>query len=437
MYTASEAALTLSAAPVRGGSSLRFGRVDSAVPVNQEVRIRMTSDEGNQYQVFQAMIEPLTNERGERLHPAALQTYSITGSNSLGTLYLQQLSSMKQVDDLLYTSNRTGQSDLLTMVYTLDSSRVNASGRFSGKILYTLRSISGSSQKQIYLDVFLEVSEDFKVTTQGSSGKELVRIDAQGRGEKEGYFKISFSGNLGDELNIYQEIERLPANEFNEEIGRDVLQAVVVGPKDGAIKNPSPSPFSRRMLIYSSQEASDDFVVQFLLDSEAVAKQKAGDYRGQIKYVFERKGSLKTVLLNVVVTVEPVFEMVVNFPQGQPHFENILPNGPPQIKEAIVDVKTNLGRPYMIIQKFSSPLANEKGDLFKEEFFNIKVEKEKGEGKVAFEEFTKVPLEEKAIFQSNAKGDPCTVKVLYRLKPYPEMVAGNYMTSIVCSLGEI
>lgn len=434
----SEAVLDLTASPLRGGSSIRFGRVDSAQTANQEVRLRINTDQGVQYQVFQSMIEPLTSEKGEPLRASALKTYSITGSNSLGTLYLQQMGNMKNMDDLLYTSNATGQSDSFTMIYSVDPEQIDVSGRFSGKILYTLRPVSGGNQIQAYMDVFLEIPENFKVQTQASSGLDTVRLNPKGEAGFEGYFNISFSGNMGENLVISQDVDRLPTNELGEEISKNALQFFVSSAQEATIKYPSPADLAKHMTVYSSKNMSDTVTIHFALNKDVFSQQKAGSYGGQIKYLLEKQGVFKTVVLNLEVAIDPVFQLDVSFPDGrEPRFDDVLPNSPPQVKEAIVDVKTNLGKPYMVIQKIAAPLANIKGAIFKQESFDMKVESIDGQGKSTFNDFATVPQEEKAIFLSDAKGTPCKVKVLYRLKPYPEMEPGNYLTSIVYSLGEI
>jgi hypothetical protein len=191
------------------------------------------------------------------------------------------------------------------------------------------------------------------------------------------------------------------------------------------------------MLIYSSNRSSDELVVHFLLNDKALAQKKAAVYKGQIKYIFEKQDGFQTILLNVEIAIEPVFELKVSFPQGEPRFENLLPNTPPQVREALIEVKTNLGKPYMVVQKIAMPLANEKGAVFKKDFFEMKVENVEGLGKSHFSQFIPVSSEEQTIFLSGAKGDSCQAKVYYRLKPYPEMDPGNYLTSIMYSLGEM
>ncbi len=432
-----EARVSLSVQPAVGGTNLRFGKIDPLFEEHQEVRVRITSDEASQYQVFQSMIEPLTNERGQRLDVFALQTYSLPGSNSLGSLYLQQISPMRQVDDLVYSSTRTGQSDSFSLVYALDSSKINAFGRFSGKILYTVRPISEGVQQQVYLDVFVDILENFKIETRASSGKDLVRLTAGERADEEAYFEIAFSGNSGEAISIYEEIDRFPSNELNEEIDRNAFYSVVFGQENSVLSRGQIAPFSRGRSIYSSQKSSDNVMIYYELDKDVAEKQKAGTYRGQIKYIVERQSGTKIFFLNIEIIIDPVFEVQVQFPEGAPRFDNILPNSPPQIREAVVEVKTNLRKPYILIQKNLSPLANSQGVVFDHEFFDMKIEPLEGVGKNFLDDFKSVLPKEQSLFSSNAKGEPAKVRIFYRLRPYPGMEAGDYATSIVYSLGEM
>lgn len=429
-----EAAFNLSVSPIRGGNALRFGRIDTSIGISEEVRVRISSSQNQQYQVFQSIVNPLVNEKGEFLHPAAFKSYSISGSNSSGTLYFQQIDNIRQADQLIYTSSRTGESDMFTMAYTLDLSQVNASGRFHGKILYTLRSISGAAPQQVFLDVFLDIAEELSIQTRASSGRDTVRIDSR---NPSGYFHISFSGNLADEINIYQDIQQVPTDEAGLEIMRDLLEVFVAADDERAIRQPHLMPFGRKTLVYSSRKPEDEFVVYFDLNQEILNKQKAGVYKGVINYIFQKKGFTRTVSLSIIIEIDPVFQIIVSFPDGDPSFGSILPNHPPKIKQAVVEVRTNLNRPYSVNQNVVSSLANEKGDIFKKEFFDMKVEAEGCSARVRFDEFQSVPSDERAIFYSNAKGDPCTINIFYRLRPYLGMAPGDYAASIVFSLGEI
>ena len=51
-FADAEATLNISVAPLTGGNSLRFGRISSGDEISKEVRIRISSTDGRQYQVF-------------------------------------------------------------------------------------------------------------------------------------------------------------------------------------------------------------------------------------------------------------------------------------------------------------------------------------------------------------------------------------------------
>ena len=79
-----QASVHLSVNPVTGGTSLRFGRVGGDLDVNKEVRLRVSSDEGKQYQVYQRLVEPLVNDQGASLGVDAVSTYTLNNSNASG-----------------------------------------------------------------------------------------------------------------------------------------------------------------------------------------------------------------------------------------------------------------------------------------------------------------------------------------------------------------
>src|SRR5262245_21557605 len=111
-----QAALNLSANPVDGGNTLRLGRVDGALEVTKAIKLRISTDDGKQYQVFQRLENSLTNERQNILDSQAINSYAVSGSNASGTLYSQQNEPLRLTDQLLYTSSPDGQSDTLTIV---------------------------------------------------------------------------------------------------------------------------------------------------------------------------------------------------------------------------------------------------------------------------------------------------------------------------------
>jgi len=174
------------------------------------------------------------------------------------------------------------------------------------------------------------------------------------------------------------------------------------------------------------------------LNQEEIERQKSGTYKGQLKYVVvtDQKEQLFTIQLEV--EVEPVFSIEIDLPSGGLSFERLLPDSQPMVREVAVEVKTNLGRPYMVMQNVVSPLTNDKGDEMPDQYFTYKGELANNQnGKIFDTDYKQVPRGESLLFASDQMGAPSQFKVGYRLRPYLAMVPGSYTTSIRYSLGEL
>lgn len=433
-----EAALNLTVTPYEGGSSLRFGRVVASDVINKEVKIRITSTSGEQYQVYQRIIDPLVNERGIQLKRGVLSSYALRGSNASGTLYQEQAVELGFADQLLYTSSSTGESDSFRMVYTAIGNRLNSSGNFAGKIIYTLRPIGKGSQQTCILDVFLEASGELRVEVNGSWNKNSVRLSTAGDKDKEGSIKFSFEGNMGRKLNIYQEIFQLPENSLKEEIDQNSIKFFTSGGKKGELYYKSPIALKRkRVLVYSSSSGEDIFFVNFILDNKAVETQSAGKYRGTVTYLIEGFGVQQTISVNLEIEIMPVFKLEVEFSKGGLRFPGLAPKTGFQIREAQIKVKSNLKKPYIITHNMRSPLISQEGRKLAPGLFTMKTEfTDKKSGKIRFADFTPVPVGEVPLFFSDEKGSPVRFEIIYRVKTNLSVKPGDYSTTINYSLGE-
>jgi len=433
----SYAAFNISATPYEGGVSLRFGRVDASSLINKEVKIRVTSTEALQYQVFQRILEPFVNEKGQDLNMEAITSYTLVNSNSSGTLYQERPDILRYSDQLLYTSSSAGESDSFIVVYTIDGKKLDTPGRFMGKILYTLRPIGGGQEENVFLDVYIDASAQFQIDTVTSDRRRNeLSLSTRTQKEMQGYVKFSFKNNVG-KIKVYQIIDEFPCNEYSERIDSSSLRFFTSGGKNGELFYTSPVFLERKkLLIYTSTEAEDTFFVNFLMDRERIEEQKAGIYRGKVEYLIERADYSEVFPVNLRVEVTPIFKLETIYPAEGLQFKNLLPHTPPQTKEVSIIVKTNLARPYMVIQKLESPLTSEKGVEIPSQFFTMKEEIIEGEGEVKFPEFSPVPVGEIPVFFSDERGSPARIKIIYRLKPYSEIIAGNYNTMVSFSLGE-
>ena len=301
--------VSLSVNPVDGSSGLRFERVPVAGEANKkEIHIRVSSTNGNQYQVFQRILEPIANEKGEPINLQAIETQTLSNSNTSGTLYLQNSDHLSMGDQLLYSSSQNGASDSFMIGYALNKNLINASGNFRGRLVFTVRGMGNTSSDQVTVDVFLQAaSSALKVSVKGAHNPNRVTVHGADITERSADFvKFSFSGNLGQEVRIYQETETTPQNETDQELGADVLQIDPQGVSEGLrIQGPT-SLGTARTLIYSSNKEEDNFNFYFLINADQGAQQEAGTYKGRVKYVVETDQGKQEFPINIDCEILPV-----------------------------------------------------------------------------------------------------------------------------------
>jgi len=430
--------LALSVIPYEGGTDLRFERVESGLIDNKEVKLRITSTDSTQYQVFQRMIEPLTNERGVRLPEYAFEAYSVFGSNASGTLYQEDPLALGYADQLLYTSSAAGNSDTMSMIYRIRGDQLNASGNFFGKIIYTLQSIGGSNQATYIFNVYVSSSGEFKAELISSTGSDLLNLNSQTQADNQVFATISFDSNFSQDIRIYQEIISFPVNSEGKELSEDAVRFFVAPNAAGNVYHNTPTYLSRKQqLIYSSGQNNDSFNIYFNLDREILVNQSSGTYKSRIEYSIESQDAYKKLFLDLEVDVEPIFELEVKFPPEGVSFSGIKPNDQPQTKEVIVKVRTNLFRPYIVSQTVDHLLVDSKGEKLDPELFTVKTELIGAEiGEAGFNEFTTVSLGDSVLFFSDNKGVPTEFKVTYKMESNFGVVPGDYSTALSYSLGE-
>ncbi|MBF0532957.1 MAG: hypothetical protein HQL23_07680 [Candidatus Omnitrophica bacterium] len=430
------AELTLTAMPLNGGSTLRINRNDIAQQMNQEVRIRITSTDGKPYQVFQRLIEPLSNNQGYILPPAAVKTYTIAGSNTAGTLYQENLDYLPQGEQMIYSSAAAGGSDMLTVSYLVQGDQLVGNTDFNGRIVYTARSIGTNDVDMVYLPLQVESANESKITLEEPKSRRLALRYEENKTE-EGLIHFVFTGNPGGAVKIDQEIIKPLQNDSFEEIGRDVL-LVKIESNAGQDTKELGGLVGQRTTVYDGHLKQDDVFIKFLFNPDKAKLQKAGIFRGQLQYDVDTSTQKENFTIDVEVEIVPVFKVTVVTPPDGLNFTNILPSMPPQIQELTVKVASNLMKPYSVIQNISTPLTNPKGEQIKNDYFSFKVEPAGEEqGKTDFPDFKSVPLEDKPIFFSDKQGTSSEFKVLYRLLAYPGISAGDFSTEIKFSLGEM
>ena len=433
------AAVSLTVTPAEGGTSIRFGRVDTLSSEDKEVRIRVNSDEGKQYQVFQRMVGPLVNEKGETVDHTAILSGGLIGSNAQGTLYIQDVEQLGFADQQIYSSDPAGNPDSFLVFYKVDPRALTVSGSFQGQLLYTVRPVGGGSIDETVLTVTLETSVDLSIETSGNAGPDRVKISTEQRPVSDSTFSISFTNNVeGNPIKIYQQVDVLPRDELMQSIDTGLIQYLPLGGENGEILREASSDLRpEQVLIYEGTASHDAIGINFAVNQDMVQGYHAGEYEGQVRYVVETRQGEQTFDCHLALTVEPVFELKVEYPPDGMSFHGALETDPPQVRDITVTVKTNLGKPYVINQLIQAPLTNEKGAEFSSEFFTVREELIKGDGEVQHVDFSPVSKGEVPLYVSDGQGTSAVLRISYRMKPYPDMQAGNYKVQVMYSLGAI
>jgi len=432
--------VNLSVIPIDGSSEVRFKQGFSGLNIAQNIRLRVSATNAGRYQVFQRVVEPLINEKGEISDLSGLQTATEYSSNTGGTLYLQSPEPLSMGDQLLYTSGTSGDSDSFVVGYSTAPNKRNANGTFRSKILYFVRSNNGSQAQQM-VNLVLESQQNvWNVEAVGiKSASRVIIKDTDTDLQLADGVKISFSSGSGTNVRIYQEVALIPQNQLAQEIKAGVLGFTAVGNEEalpGSIQQ-GVLLGNRRELIYAGRVVQGELNIRFLPILEKVLEQDAGTYTGQLKYTVESDSDRREFLINIEFQVQPVFTIEASLPPEGVSFNNVLVTKPPEDREISVTVKTNLHKPYRVTQSLLSALVNEQGKEIDKNHFLLKVVVPAGQkGKTKFVEFSPMEVGEYPIYVSDGQGSPAAFKVQYRLEGYSQMNAGNFLAPIRFSLDQ-
>jgi hypothetical protein len=284
----------------------------------------------------------------------------------------------------------------------------------------------------------IETLSVWKAEVAGGRNKGLVRVkDTDVTDQSADFVKVSFAGSSHQEVRIYQEVFSLPEDAQANEMKEDVLRFSVGANDEKGVRAAGVSSLGRdSVLLYAGQAQENDIIIRFFVDPKVIALQDAGTYFGKVKYIVETNDKRQEFQVDLECEVQPVFTVDVILPPEGVSFKNILPNAPPSEHEVVVTVRSNLHRPYQILQDMQAPMVNEKGEALKKEYFSMKVDLSGMKGKTKFTDFTPMETGEYTIFSSDNQGTAGTFKVIYQLQGYPQMSGGNYAAPIRFSLNQ-
>lgn len=440
------AALSFSVTPYDGGTDLRFSKVSSAdiSRVDKQVNIRITATDNKQYSLYQTMLDPLTNEKGEKLPLDSFVFNALSGKNQYGAVHVLQEQPVAISKAIIYTSNTAGLSDNLVLSYGIKLDANVMPGSYSGRMAFTLEPIDSTTAvpPQI-LNVYVQIESTAIVSVTTATGSSFITLNSIKENAQSADILVDVKSNIGSSYNIYHLVTSTLVSEKGLQLPVGAITFSVSGGDKGK-KDTTPTNLSlNRQLLYTSNQKGDkdSFAVTYKIGD--LSKAKAGKYKGTLQYIFASEGAGENSIVGTFVIElenEELFNIGVTLgPTGRISFDDLKPGDKPQKYEVFIDVKTNAGEPYQVIQTASSELVNKAGEKIPAKYFTLKTESldEKELPGLRFATASEVTTKDTVLYVSDKNGSAVSFKVIYELSVPDTVKAEEYHTNIVYSLLKI
>ena len=440
------AAFDLSYLLDEGGSRLEFDRINFSRGITFST---LNDTVNNRYEIRQRIESPLRS----RDNPSVtigdnFVVRGFRGSNKYGDLRLPTGDIVVRNDELIYVSDPAGDADSFTLVYAITNSQDLAPGYYTGRISLTLNPI-GSSQMPVnkIIEVYVNIPNDggsLSVTVAPAEGASSIILNPLDANDLRGAANavVTINSSFNGPFRIMQMLPGPIQSQEGKFIDNSKFLFSIPDAKIGVAIN-QPTPVSNNIqTIYSSRpdgSADKVFIIAYsLADPLSLV---AGNYRSRIQYLLESAGKqINLGALDLEIRQERIFEISIS-PQDQRYnidFANLKPSDGPRLNEVLIEVKSNLGRPYQVTQNVLSELASNTGDKIPAKYFSLQtlsVDNTKGNLKIA----NKIPVEKGNVllFVSDTNGSADKFKVIYELICPADLRAGNYSSSITYTLTEI
>lgn len=458
------AAFSLTVDPYEGGYDLRFGKSSTQDPkVVKEITIRVTTNIGKQYRVYQRLEKPLTTPDGVEIDHNNFKMYTLINSNTRGTLERIEEFPVMSSDTVLYTSDTAGTGDSFRVVYTLQPTIDQVAGSYHGRLIYYVVAIDSTQEQEVEtLNMYADLTNEGAVEVSTESGFKRIRISSSDLNDIAPQYpvvNISIKGNLGSRYRIYQGLGgSLVKGSGGERFDLSKVAYKITDSRSGAvIKEGDLSDLRSKSLVYVSDDlgSSNDIAIEFIPAKDFI-EQRADTYTGAISYSIELDKARTTFesgyidSMDVEFDVEPIFRIVVTSVSSDG--ETIIQEGSAVLRFGELSYKTganeskvnmkiesNLDKPYLVTQKIMGPLQNDEGDKIPGKLFTFELSKdEDSDATIKFDTETSIDSEnDVAIFVSNDNGDSDEFEITYKLRVTADTPGGNYNTGVSYSLSEL
>jgi len=440
--------------PYQGGQELIF-RAQPLVPNQpQEIKVKITTDIHKRYEVRQIALEPPDNYRGTVIDWRNFSLYGLLGSlvsSSPGTLHVANSVPTSTLNSLerIYTSSQEGASAEFILVYNLNLTQQIPQGMYRGRIKFVLVPLEGgASEVEDFLNVVVEVGTtpteakpQIEITP--VSGLNTIYLNSGKEDKKTFDVEVRINKDFSKPVILYQVVVSWPeCSQTGEKLPSNALNYQVKQINKGKSYADRITDFSSaRMNLYASDPngtVDNYFVITYGLGD--LFTVKAGRYKGTIYYYLENAGYPEFLgRLDLEIENERIFELVI-IPEEQKsviEFRNLNPKEAPKRSEVIIEIKTNLGKPYQVNQNILSELTDKEGNVIPFKYFTVDTESLDTKGKLKITGKQAAQKGETILFVSDEKGSADKFKIIYELSTDWKIKAGDYSTRITYSLLEI
>ena len=406
--------------------SIDLGAITNARRVAyDEVTVRILNDLGGRYRVIQAISAPLTNEHGARLATGSLQAELASGSQ--GRLAFTGQQPVRSGAMELYSSER-GTADSFTVVYSLVQPETLQAGTYTGAFIFTLE--TGSSGTVDTLNV------PIRLTVEPIAGLEFT----DGSPRRVSWNRLE-PGSEGDPLAIgLRLIQNLPAqaeivhvldgplrNERGDTVPWTAMHLVTASP-DGSILD---KPLEQRVT-FPLASGSATGGIQLSYRIAVPAGQPAGRYRAQVQVQLLSQ----TIAYPIEAEVVPIMALEVRAADGGPPrmgFGQLLPGKQSEIKQLVLDIRSNMGQPYEVSQDLAHPLVSPDGHLLPAEALVCSISQPPiGQAMVSGE--AAVDAGRRVLYRSDERGSSATLALQCAVRVPEYATAGDYQTSLTFTI---
>ncbi len=438
------AVFSLSVNPYQGGYDLRFDKITPDMArINREVTVRITSDIAKQYRLSNIFLQPLSTLEGARLPEGCFVVYGVRGSNSFGTLSVEQEVPLRSGSQIIYTSNKTGNPDSFTLVYSILPSTNIVSGFYKGRLGFTLEPIDSTQEPvTVILDVSAQFEIESSIEVKTATGSKIISLQADKEENRSCAIAFNIKGGFGKQFKILQLINEQPISSEGNFLSWEAVIFRGTDAQKGMAINENTPLSNRQQIIYTSAPGgeADSFILEYKLGD--LLQQKAGKYRTNIKYLVEGGAFAQMKLIDtLVLEVEnpAIFDITI-YPENQKgtiEFLNLRPSDEPKKNEMIVEIKSNTAKQYQVTQNVYSDLVNKAGEAIRAKYFNLYTQSLDTKGTLKLPASESVKKGYTVLFVSDNKGSPDKFKIIYELAVSRDIKSGDYSTKITYSLSEL